>query len=71
MKAGATMMLTDIDGELYLDLTQANDLLLQASTAKYLLEKGRKYMSHDQKCQFKFKQGCTCGYTSYLEELTL
>ena len=69
MKAGTTMMLKDIEGELYLNLDQANDLLLQASTAKYLLEKGRKYMSHDQKCQFKFKEGCTCGYTNYLKEL--
>lgn len=36
--------------------------------ARHRLKTAKKYMSHTQKCSFKFGE-CTCGYSQFLEEI--
>ena len=40
----------------------------KALCKKDIFERARKYMSHTQKCNFKFGT-CDCGYTDFIKDI--
>ena len=47
---------------------ERDDLLRKIKDLGHELNEARRYMSHDQKCQFKFGK-CTCGYNEFLKRV--